>query len=139
MTGWKIQSSIYRGVVSSHNVLPKKAQTGIDDLRQREYTVLPDRLTKESVMDSDGIKTSLRQFIKDNFIKGQTDKTVGDDDSFFEKEIIDSTGVLELVLFLEQTFGFPVEDEEIIPENLDSMNRLVGYVRSKLAESGAVT
>jgi len=80
------------------------------------------------------IKEKLQQFISDTFIKGKTGTKLIDSDSFFENDIIDSTGVLELVLFIEQTFGFRVEDEEIIPENLDSINRLVTYVNSKASK-----
>lgn len=54
-----------------------------------------------------------------------------DDDSFLENGIIDSTGVLELVLFLEENYGFKVADEEITPENLDSFNNLLKYVNNK--------
>ena len=86
-------------------------------------------------MDTD-IRQRLRQFLSENLIKEQTGKTVEDNDSFFEKNVIDSTGVLELVLFLEQTFGFVVEDEEIVPENLDSINRLAAFVQSKLPGPG---
>lgn len=86
-------------------------------------------------MDTGTIKRQVRIFIEDNLLRGNKDKTVGDDDSFFQRELIDSTGVLELVFYLEQTFGFDVEDEEIIPENLDSVNRLVAYVGSKLQNS----
>lgn len=50
-----------------------------------------------------------------------------------EMEVIDSTGVLELVLFLEQTFEFRVEDDEIIPDNMDSIDKLTSYVNKKLA------
>jgi acyl carrier protein len=81
------------------------------------------------------IREKLQHFISDTFIKGQTKTKFIDSDSFFENDIIDSTGVLELVLFIEETFSFRVEDEEIIPENLDSINRLVAYVDSKLTKS----
>jgi len=54
-----------------------------------------------------------------------------DDDSFLEKGIIDSTGVLELVAFIEENFGIKVEDEELIPENLDSIDNLVTFINSK--------
>ncbi len=87
-------------------------------------------------MDSSSIKRQLRKFIDENLIKDQKDKVVDDNDSFFEKNVIDSTGVLELVLFLEQTFGFAVEDEEIVPENLDSIKSLLAYVQLKLEQAG---
>ena len=88
-------------------------------------------------MDNANIKQHLRQFLAETLVKGQTGDSIKDDDSFFEKEVIDSTGVLELVLFMEQTFGFTVEDEEIVPENLDSINRVVAYVQSKLRKASA--
>jgi acyl carrier protein len=86
-------------------------------------------------MDSAVIKNILSQYISDTFIKGQANKNLGDADSFFENDIIDSTGVLELVLFIEENFHFRVEDEEIIPENLDSINNLVTYIQSKTTGS----
>lgn len=83
--------------------------------------------------DSDVIRQVLRRFVSDNFVKEKTSQVPGDDDSFLENGIIDSTGVVELVSFIEETFGFLVEDEEIVPENLDSMSRLVAFVELKLA------
>jgi len=73
----------------------------------------------------------LRDFIIDNFMYGRSPEELKNDDSLLEKGIIDSTGVLELVSFLEQTFGITVEDEELIPENLDSVNRLAAYLTKK--------
>lgn len=78
------------------------------------------------------IAETIRGFIANHFLSGDVLKTVDDNDSFLEKEIIDSTGVLELVSFIEETFDIRVEDEELIPENLDSVDRLVTYVKSKL-------
>lgn len=54
-----------------------------------------------------------------------------DNDSFLDKGIIDSTGVLELVSFIEETFNFKVEDEELIPDNLDSLSKLTSYIKKK--------
>ncbi|RLC79677.1 MAG: acyl carrier protein, partial [Chloroflexi bacterium] len=53
---------------------------------------------------------------------------------FLEEGIVDSTGVLELVMFVEETFGVTVEDEEILPENFDSVTQLARYVRVKTGE-----
>jgi acyl carrier protein len=55
-----------------------------------------------------------------------------EDTSFLENGIIDSTGVLELIAFLEKTFGISIEDQEIVPENLDSIGRVAAYVHTKL-------
>ena len=79
-------------------------------------------------------KETIVEFIESNFAKARELKTL-DDVSFLEEEIIDSVGVLELVVFLEETFSLKVEDDEIIPENLDSVNRLVVYVQSKLTSN----
>jgi len=77
------------------------------------------------------IKTKLRGFIRDNFLLGN-DSKLQDTDSFMEKGIVDSTGILEVVSFVEENFGFKVADEELLPENLDSVNNLVTYVKNKL-------
>ena len=76
------------------------------------------------------VAQSLRQFISENFLFGVDDR-YSDDDSFLENGIIDSTGVLELIAFLEKTFAMTVEDEELVPENLDSVNNVVRFVETK--------
>ncbi len=75
----------------------------------------------------------IRGFIRANFLKENRQNNFHDDVSFIDGGIIDSVGVLELVAFLEETFGFRVEDEELIPENLDSVDKLVTYISLKLA------
>ena len=77
------------------------------------------------------MKETLRQFIRDNFLFGLQGMSFSDDDSLLEKRIIDSTGVLELIAFLEATFGVKVQDDELRPENLDSINRLVRFLEKK--------
>jgi len=77
------------------------------------------------------MKDILRQFINDNFLFGLQGRTFSDDDSLLEKRIIDSTGVLELIAFLDATFSVKVQDDELLPENLDSINRLVHYIEKK--------
>ena len=81
-------------------------------------------------MDS-ASRIKVRDFISSSFIK-DSGINWDDDTSFFDEGIIDSVGVMELVAFLEVTFDFRVEDEEISPDNLDSVNKLVAYVQSKL-------
>ena len=73
----------------------------------------------------------IRKFISENFLFGKEPEGLTDDDSFLEKGIIDSTGVLELVAFIEETFGVKVADDELIPENLDSVNHLMNYISAK--------
>jgi acyl carrier protein len=80
------------------------------------------------------VVSTIRQFIIDNFLfeeNGNLDEST----SFLETGIIDSTGILELVTFLEESFGVIVEDEEMIPENLDSIANLVGYLERKRAQT----
>ena len=75
------------------------------------------------------IKGQVKEFFIDNFMAEM--ESVSDTDSFLENGIIDSTGVLELVLFLEETYNIKVEDDEIIPENLDSLENIASFVTSK--------
>ncbi len=76
------------------------------------------------------IKEQLKDFFKNNFMV-EIDGDFSDDDSFLENGIIDSTGVLELVMFLEENFNIKVADEELLPENLDSFNNIDKYLKSK--------
>jgi acyl carrier protein len=62
---------------------------------------------------------------------GMEQGELGDRDSLLDKGIVDSTGVLELVGFLEETFEIQIEDEELIPENLDSVEKIIGYIGRK--------
>ncbi|BBO81347.1 acyl carrier protein [Desulfosarcina ovata subsp. sediminis] len=78
------------------------------------------------------VKGKIRDFIIENFLFGNADG-LQDDTSFLEEGIIDSTGVLELVTFLEETFEIQVDDEELIPENLDSINNVTAYLERKAA------
>ena len=84
------------------------------------------------------IAQALRKFVAENFLFGQ-EMTFSDHDSFLEQGVIDSTGVLELVAFLEEHFQIAVDDEELTPENLDSIDRLVQFVATKLELSQAST
>ena len=79
------------------------------------------------------ISRELRQFVVDNFLYGQLDGGLPDEASFIEQGIIDSTGVLELIGFLEQKYGIVLAPAELIPENLDSIGNLTRLVKSKLA------
>lgn len=81
------------------------------------------------------IEADVRQYIIDKLLFGRTDSEVGGDTSFLESGLIDSTGVLELVAFLEEKFHMKVEDEDLIPANLDSINALTRYVAGKSAVS----
>ncbi len=78
------------------------------------------------------MKDELRRFITDNFLFGLETDNFSDDDSFLEKGLIDSSGILELVAFLEEKYGVKVQDHELIPENLDSISRLIQFLDKKL-------
>jgi acyl carrier protein len=75
----------------------------------------------------------LRKFILETYLFTTDDSALANDDSFLDKGIIDSTGILELVMYLEQEFGLAIADEELLPENLDSINNLVNFVAHKQA------
>ena len=81
---------------------------------------------------SERIAQDIREFIISNFLYGQDSASLADDQSFLESGIIDSTGVLELVGFLEQQFGITIGDRELLPENLDSVQNAAGLVARKL-------
>ena len=76
----------------------------------------------------DSIKNQISQYLKENFMMAED---FSESESLLEHGIIDSTGVLELILFLEETFGIKVGDEEIVPDNLDSINYLVTFIQNK--------
>ncbi len=80
----------------------------------------------------EAIEQELRRFVVDNFLFGQKNGFM-DDDSFLENGIIDSTGVLELVAFLEEKYQIGIEDEDLVPENLDSIINLVRFVKTKMS------
>jgi acyl carrier protein len=80
------------------------------------------------------IENKIRKFIEENFILEEEDN-LGDEDSLLEKGIIDSTGVLELVAFLEESYHFKIKDEELVPENLDSIKNISQFIQNKLSFS----
>ncbi len=74
----------------------------------------------------------IRAFIIDNFLFGE-DHGLKDDSSFLEEGYIDSTGVMQLVAFLEKEFSVVVRDEELVPENLDSINSVANFLENKMS------
>jgi acyl carrier protein len=75
---------------------------------------------------------TIKNFIIENFIIDESTATLDNDQSFLESGIIDSTGILELVSFLEEHYTIKIEDEELIPGNLDSVNNVVTFINKKL-------
>ena len=80
------------------------------------------------------IKKKLVKFIKSNFIK-KSGIVLDDEMLLVENDIIDSTGVIELVLFLEETYKIKVEDSEIAPETIGSINRIVDFIETKIEKN----
>jgi acyl carrier protein len=83
------------------------------------------------------IAQEIKDFVVTNFLFGQDGGGLAPDQSFLESGIIDSTGVLELVGFLEQKYGITVADRELLPENLDSIHNASTFVARKLELQGA--
>ena len=79
----------------------------------------------------DSTKDILTAFIKESFLPGLPGVEFDENTSFLDSGLIDSTGVLELVDFLEESFDIEVEDSELVPENLDSITNLSRYLESK--------
>lgn len=77
------------------------------------------------------IENEIRKFISENFILDETEN-FEDEESLLEKGIIDSTGVLELVAFIEETYPFKIRDEELVPENLDSIKNISTFIRNRM-------
>ncbi len=75
----------------------------------------------------------IRAFVVETFLLGESDR-LREDTSFLGEGIIDSTGVLELVSFIEEHYGIRVEDDELLPENLDSIASVAGYLLRKLSD-----
>ena len=74
---------------------------------------------------------TIREFVAENFLF-RADAEISDSHSLLENGVIDSTGVLELIAFLESTYDISIADEEIVPENLDSIDNMARYLARKL-------
>jgi acyl carrier protein len=78
------------------------------------------------------LNNELRQFVIDNFMFGKPGEGFANSDSFLERGIIDSTGVMELIAFLEERYGIKLHDQDLVPDNLDSIDGLARFVESRL-------
>lgn len=85
-------------------------------------------------IDAAAVQRDVTTFIVDNFLFGNTAEAPAAAASFMETGLIDSTGVLELVAFVEEKYGFKVADDELVPENLDSVANLAGFVVKKAGQ-----
>jgi acyl carrier protein len=82
------------------------------------------------------IRRELRQFIVTNFLLEDDDAGLADDASFLEQGLVDSTGVLELVSFLERRYAITLDDADLVPDNLDSIENLTAFLERKLQPAG---
>jgi acyl carrier protein len=85
----------------------------------------------------ENVVSEIRAFIVANFLFGQEGKGFTEDESFLETGIIDSTGLLELVAFVEQQYGISIADRELLPENLDSLKNLSRFIVRKRETTNA--
>jgi len=76
-------------------------------------------------------EAKVREYILDNFLFTDDQNALSSEDSFMNKGIVDSTGMLEIIYFIEDEFEMSVDDEEMVPENLDSVNNIVGFLNRK--------
>ncbi len=79
----------------------------------------------------DSLRKELRAYVVRNFLFGKDDPSLGDEDSLMDRGIVDSTGVLEVIGHLEQQYGIQVLDEELVPENLDTVANMARFVARK--------
>jgi acyl carrier protein len=85
--------------------------------------------------DTKSASTAIRDFVSRNFLFNDGEYPYGDDASFLEEGIIDSLGIIELVSFVEKTFGISVADNELLPSNFDSVSKLGNFVATKLTNA----
>ena len=77
------------------------------------------------------IEGKIRAYIAENILFSDNGYTYSDETSFLEEGIVDSMGIMELVMFVDEGFGITVEDDEVIPDNFDSVSKLAAYIRRK--------
>jgi acyl carrier protein len=87
--------------------------------------------------DIANIRDSVRSFIVDNFLFGIDEINFTDNISFLKAGIVDSTGILEIVNFIESEYHIRVDDRDVLPENLDSLSNIVAYVKRRLADDSS--
>ena len=80
---------------------------------------------------SDVLRDRIQKFILENYLFTSDTGALALDDSLLGRGIVDSTGMLEIIMFIEEQLGVAVKDEEMVPENLDSVNRIAAFVESK--------
>ena len=109
--------------------MPTKNQVGNESqsLSARAATVAQEPLASDAA-----VRTALRSYILESFLF-DPDAKLDDNTSLLQEGILDSTGVLDVVAHVEETFGIEVEDEELVPQNFDTVRSLCDYVKRKTA------
>lgn len=98
---------------------------------RKELNILGFIIWRRIVRDKNEVREIVYNYIKENFLFGYEDDEITDDMSFFEIGVLDSTGIMELVSFLEKKFGISVLDGEILQENLDSISLITDFIMHK--------
>lgn len=80
---------------------------------------------------TDALRSSIRDFLLENYLFTTDTSAIGVDDSLLGRGIVDSTGMLEVIFFIEEKLGVKVKDEEMIPDNLDSINKIAHFVEAR--------
>jgi len=80
---------------------------------------------------SDSLRDRIQSFILENYLFTSDRSALGLDDSLLGRGIVDSTGMLEIIMFIEEQLGVTVKDEDMVPENLDSVSRIAAFVESR--------
>jgi len=80
---------------------------------------------------SDSLRDRIQKFILENYLFTSDQSALGLDDSLLGRGIVDSTGMLEIIMFIEEQLGVTVKDEDMVPENLDSVSRIAAFVESR--------
>ena len=82
-------------------------------------------------MDTAGNQKKVRAFVVENLLLGEEENDFSDSQSFLESGLIDSTGILEVIAFLEEEYEITIADEEMVPDNLDSVNNIVAFLQTR--------
>ena len=90
------------------------------------------------VLKESELKSNIKTFIVNNFLFGMDDNLLGYDDSLLEKGIVDSTGVLELIAYIEQNYMMKINNDELVPENLDSLDNIASFIFRKKNTIGLI-
>lgn len=82
-------------------------------------------------MDSKETQDQVRNFVIENLLLGEEEENFTNGQSFLDSGLIDSTGILEIIAFLEDEYDITIKDDEMIPENLDSVERIVAFLEKR--------